>query len=153
MEKLDFFKQQAKLLLKDFNAHCRKSDEVAFTLMNAQHDIAQLAGFKKWNDMLFVSQEELQNGKELVLKSLKSKNKWLRTCKSCKHHFKGHDARSNYCKLNASKEEIDFKEGISSIEDLIDAPDEIYDAWQNGTLTPEAENDYLEKQRFARNKK
>jgi len=75
------------------------------------------------------------------------------TCRGCEHHHKGYDSRSNYCELKASKEEIAFCESISDIEELIDAPDEIYNAWQDGTLTDEATENYLEEQRLARNKK
>ena len=155
MENLEFFKRQAKQLLKDYEVYCKKYNKSnnSFTLMNAQHDIAQMVGFKKWNDMLSASQEELEKAKALLLKRLENNNQKLRTCSSCKHFVRGNDGRSNYCRLTASKEEIDFKESMSSLEDMIDAPDEIYNAWQSGTLTEEAMNNYLEERHSSRNKK
>lgn len=93
MKPIDYFKLQAKNLLKDYqtqfpvydsviddylNDYKPKyfdvgwividfdiNDEEKFTLMNAQHIIAQLAGFDKWNDMLRSSEVQLKLGKPL----------------------------------------------------------------------------------------
>lgn len=78
MEHLDYFKLQAKNLLKDYKTRFFDEkeeiysykpkyfdingifcdfdipdykDDFTFTLMNAQHIIAQLAGFSKWNEL------------------------------------------------------------------------------------------------------
>ena len=87
MEHIDYFKLQAKNLLKDFktrffdekenfyNYNPKYFDIVGifldfgiydddkdfkFTLMNAQHIIAQLAGFSKWNELEKASAPELE---------------------------------------------------------------------------------------------
>jgi len=93
MKPNDYFKLQAKNLLKDYqtqfpvydsvindylNDYKPKyfdvgwivldfdiDDEKQFTLMNAQHIIAQLAGFDKWTDMLKASEVQLELGKLL----------------------------------------------------------------------------------------
>jgi hypothetical protein len=86
MHPIDYFKLQSKKLFKDFKTQKPASDaeedlsfyeyspsyfdivgivlhfdfdEDNFTLMNAQHIIAQLAGFYKWTDMLRASDFEL----------------------------------------------------------------------------------------------
>ncbi len=92
MTHIEFFKLQAKNLFKDYKT--KKSvfdkemdvyfyeyspkffdvasifldydiDEDNFTLMNAQHIIAMIAGFYKWTDMLKASEAELELGKLL----------------------------------------------------------------------------------------
>ncbi|CBW25667.1 hypothetical protein BMS_0763 [Halobacteriovorax marinus SJ] len=93
MNHINFFKRQAKNLLKDFKTKEKYYDEVAdcdlhrynpfffdidnivvtydldedknFTLMNAQHFISQLVGFKKWNELIKASESELELAKLL----------------------------------------------------------------------------------------
>jgi hypothetical protein len=92
MKTIEFFKLQAKNLYKDFktqktffdSTNCRDIyeyapkffdvdalaldfdiDEGNFTLMKSQHYIAQLAGFKKWTDMLKASPSALALSKLL----------------------------------------------------------------------------------------
>jgi len=93
MKPIDYFKLQAKNLLKDYQTQFPVydsviddylndykpqyfdvgwivldfdiDDEEKFTLMNAQHIIAQLAGFDKWTDMLKSSEVQLELGKLL----------------------------------------------------------------------------------------
>ena len=77
MANIEFFKQQAKKLLKDYQSRVFNEteglyeytphyfldiDEIIidfninedgpFTLMNAQHIIALMAGFSKWNELI-----------------------------------------------------------------------------------------------------
>lgn len=92
MTPIDFFRLQAKNLFKDYktkvsvldketnNYYYEYSpqyfdvmgiilhydiDEENFSLMNAQHLIANIAGFEKWTDMLKASEAELELGKLL----------------------------------------------------------------------------------------
>lgn len=92
MKTIEYFKLQAKNLHKDFKTQKRyfdptyghdlyeytpkffdvdalaldyDIDEENFTLMNAQHCIAQLAGFRKWTDMLKASPSALELSKVL----------------------------------------------------------------------------------------
>lgn len=92
MANVEFFKQQAKNLLKDYNNRAYDWDEEyyvyyprffndiesiikqfdvdeeeTFTLMNAQHIIAKLAGFYKWNELIKASEPILEIGKLLLL--------------------------------------------------------------------------------------
>ena len=92
MANVEFFKQQAKNLLKDYNNRAYDWDEEyyvyyprffkdieyilkqfdvdeeeSFTLMNAQHTIARLAGFYKWNELIKASEPILEIGKLLLL--------------------------------------------------------------------------------------
>ena len=112
MEKFEFFKQQAKRLLKEFKAIYERENDDEFTLMKAQHTVAQLAGFKKWNDMLTASQAELDKGKQLIEKAFSSKDKEslllnCRTnekiliptsCKACKYY-------NNHAQFECPKDE------------------------------------------------
>lgn len=91
MISIDFFKQQAKNLLKDYNTRVYDEDEGlyeysprffndiddiimnfdideegSFTLMNAQHVIARLAGFHKWTELIKASEPALELGKLLL---------------------------------------------------------------------------------------
>lgn len=114
MEHIDYFKLQAKNLLKDFktrffdekeNFYNYKSkyfdimqafsdfglpdekDDFKFTLMNAQHIVAKIAGFSKWNDLNSDDESGLQfahrqfdksiyrlNAKQIVEKIEEGKN-------------------------------------------------------------------------------
>lgn len=90
MQPIDYFKLQAKNLLKDYKTQKPRSemepefydysptyydvwgilidfdlDDENFSLMNAQHVIAQLAGFYKWTDMLIASDDRLKLAKLL----------------------------------------------------------------------------------------
>ncbi|MEL1244382.1 hypothetical protein AAEO56_08935 [Flavobacterium sp. DGU11] len=92
MNTIDYFKLQAKNLHRDFKTQTpliNKTtggfqyeyspkyfqiydiisdfdiDEENFTLMNAQHVIANIAGFDKWNILIKVSESELQLAKLL----------------------------------------------------------------------------------------
>lgn len=89
MKPIDFFKLQAKNLHKDFKTQTISPsdssiyhyepkyfdifgilvdfdlDEDKFTLMNAQHIIALLVGFDKWNDLIKASENELELAKLL----------------------------------------------------------------------------------------
>lgn len=90
MATVEFFKQQAKNLLKDYNTKVFNEDEgfyvytprffhdiddiimsfdieeVSFTLMKAQHVIARLAGFYKWTELIKASELNLEIGKLLL---------------------------------------------------------------------------------------
>ena len=90
MQPINYFKLQAKNLLKDYKTQRSRSenesefydysptyydiwaviidfdlDDENFSLMNAQHVIAQLAGFYKWSDMLNANDERLKLAKLL----------------------------------------------------------------------------------------
>lgn len=88
MDKISYFKLQAKNLMRDFKTQqfdaerltCYSPrffediddiivsfdvDEEHFTLMNAQHIVACLAGFDKWTDLLHASDAALELGKLL----------------------------------------------------------------------------------------
>ena len=91
MTTIEFFKQQAKSLLKDYNTKVYNEDEGfyeysprffhdideivmnfdideegSFTLMNAQHVIAKLSGFYKWTELIKASPAGLELGKLLL---------------------------------------------------------------------------------------
>ena len=88
---IEFFKQQAKSLLKDYNTKVYNEDEGfyeysprffhdideivmnfdideegSFALMNAQHVIAKLSGFYKWTELIKASSASLELGKLLL---------------------------------------------------------------------------------------
>ena len=91
MATIEFFKQQSKNFMNDYKTRAFngaegfyeyspryfqdidellynfgfKEDE-AFTLMNAQHIIAQLSGFYKWNELIKASEAALEIGKLLL---------------------------------------------------------------------------------------
>lgn len=93
MKHIDFFKLQAKNLFRDFKTQAQyldkesyngysyryspkyfdvdslfldyDVDEENFTLMKAQHLIARLVGFYKWNDLVNASEHELELAKLL----------------------------------------------------------------------------------------
>ena len=92
MTNIEFFKQQAKNLLKDYNTRVFNENEEVyeysprffndiddiifnfeideekpFTLMNAQHVIARLAGFYKWTELIKASEPALELGKLLFI--------------------------------------------------------------------------------------
>ena len=92
MTHIDFFKQQSKNFLKDYNTTVYNQDEEfyeysprffndideivmnfnideenSFTLMNAQHVIARLSGFYKWNELIKASEPQLELGKLLLI--------------------------------------------------------------------------------------
>ncbi len=92
MTNLDFFKQQADFFLKDYQSRTfNDNDEIyeyhprffqdidsiiiefdideekEFTLMNAQHIIANLAGFYKWTELIKASEPILEIGKLLLI--------------------------------------------------------------------------------------
>ena len=91
MATIEFFKQQSKNFMKDYKtrafneAECFYEyspryfqdidellyifgfkDDEAFTLMNAQHIIARLSGFYKWNELIQASEAALEIGKLLL---------------------------------------------------------------------------------------
>ena len=91
MTNIEFFKQQAKNLLKDYNPRVYNEDEgfydysprffndideiinnfnineeEPFSLMNAQHVISRLAGFYKWTELIKASESRLELGKLLL---------------------------------------------------------------------------------------
>ena len=91
MATIEFFKQQAKNLLKDYNTRVFNEaegfyeytprffhdiddlvitfdikEDGSFTLMNAQHIVSRLAGFYKWNELIKASEERLELGKLLI---------------------------------------------------------------------------------------
>ena len=91
MANIEFFKQQSKNLLKDYKTRVFNENEGvyeyspkyfldiddiilefdivengSFTLMNAQHVIALLAGFYKWNELIQASEAALEIGKLLL---------------------------------------------------------------------------------------
>lgn len=90
MKEIDFFKLQAKNFLKDYNNRIEREDGTywhesprffkdiediimcfdineykPFSLMNAQHIIALLAGFNKWSDLIHSNSDGLELGKLL----------------------------------------------------------------------------------------
>lgn len=98
MANLSFFKRQAKNLLKDYQSrsynesrgtyeyqpthydigdiffHYEYPDDdekFSFTLMNAQHLIAKMVGFKKWDDLIHASPIELELA-EILLRKFKN---------------------------------------------------------------------------------
>ncbi len=89
MTTIDYYKQQAKLLLKDYNlfkennfsqnetmfnepqehfdihnvfSKANKQTDEDITLMNAQHIIAKISDFKDWNDVLHSSEAQREIG-------------------------------------------------------------------------------------------
>lgn len=91
MANVEFFKQQSKNLLKDYNSRVFNEHEDlyeysprffhdieniimtfdideddSFTLMNAQHIIARLSGFYKWTELIKASEPILEIGKLLL---------------------------------------------------------------------------------------
>lgn len=91
MTKIEFFKQQSKNFMKDYKTRAFNEDEgfyeyrphyfqdidellynfgfmddEPFTLMNAQHIIARLSGFYKWNELIQASDAALEIGKLLL---------------------------------------------------------------------------------------
>ena len=91
MATIEFFKQQSKNFMKDYKTRAFNEaegfyeynpryfqdiddllydfgfkDDETFTLMNAQHIIAQLSGFYKWNDLIQASEAALEIGKLLL---------------------------------------------------------------------------------------
>ncbi len=85
MTTIEYYKQQAKLLLKDYNlfkennfnqneaafdepqehfdinnvfSKANKSKNESITLMNAQHIVAKISDFKDWNDLLHSSEPQ-----------------------------------------------------------------------------------------------
>lgn len=91
MATVEFFKQQAKNLLKDYNTKTFDEDEgiyvyaprffhdidniimsfdideeESFTLMKAQHVIARLAGFSKWAELIKATEPILEIGRLLL---------------------------------------------------------------------------------------
>lgn len=98
MTHIEFFKMQAGNLLRDFQAHTKGKGEDAvscsprffnvdqivkdfsidknecFSLMKAQHIVAKIAGFKKWNDLIKATEFQLELGK-LFFNSYTTKTK------------------------------------------------------------------------------
>ena len=91
MATVEFFKKQAKNLLKDYNTRVFNEEEEfyeysprffrdieflldpfdideddSFTLMNAQHIIARLSGFYKWTELIKASEHALELGMLLL---------------------------------------------------------------------------------------
>ena len=100
MATIEFFKQQSKNFMKDYKTRAFNEaegfyeyspryfqdidellynfgfkDEEAFPLMNAQHIIAQLAGFYKWNELIQSSEAALEIGKLLLIN--RNHNRWF----------------------------------------------------------------------------
>ena len=92
MATIEFFKQQSKNFMKDYKTRAFNEaegfyeyspryfqdidellcdfgfkDDETFTLMNAQHIIAQLSGFYKWNELIKASESALEIGKLLLI--------------------------------------------------------------------------------------
>ena len=80
MTHVEYFKLQAKNLLKDYKAKTQKHfpidaeylvlceygyDEEGFSLMDAQHIIALMGGFDKWTTLIKASETELEIAKLL----------------------------------------------------------------------------------------
>ena len=94
MEFIEFFKKQSKLFFKEWeNKTCENFNikgffdyykvpierQMSFTLMNAQHIISQIAGFKKWNDLIIASRDDLEFAKvrfNYCSKGIKKIKKW-----------------------------------------------------------------------------
>lgn len=89
MTTIDYYKQQAKLLLKDYNlfkennfnqnealfdepqehfdinnvfSKANKKTDEAITLMNAQHIVAKISDFKDWSDLLHSTEPQREIG-------------------------------------------------------------------------------------------
>lgn len=101
MSNINFFKQESKNLLKDWKTQSitirddgtisyhyknkfynvdefftalnwNDKDRSEIILVRAQHLIAKITGFRRWNDLIHASESELENG-EKILRSKKSK--------------------------------------------------------------------------------
>ena len=89
MDKIAYFKLQAKNLIRDFRTQTTDQegmtrysprffedidelllsygiDEEKFCLMQAQHLVAKLAGFRNWSELLHASDDALELGKLLL---------------------------------------------------------------------------------------
>lgn len=108
MSNLEYFKLQAKNLMRDWNTHQEdeelgyvytpqffdidglllafNEDETKFCLQRAQHLIAQLAGFKKWNDLIKASEGELRFAK-LVFDACKASDDIVTTSENWKMYY------------------------------------------------------------------
>ncbi len=96
MDHIDYFKLQAKNLLKDYSTrffdnekgrymyqskyfdvatvfsdfgYPDNREDFEFTLMQAQHVVSKIAGFSKWAEMIGASEKELNSGKKQFEKS------------------------------------------------------------------------------------
>ena len=63
----EYFKMQAKNL---FEVYKKKDKDSTMTLMKAQHEVAVLAGFKKWTDLSKASDSELDIARNLLADKL-----------------------------------------------------------------------------------
>lgn len=108
MSTIDYFKLQAKNLMRDWNTHQEdeelgyvytpqffdidglllafNEDETKFCLQRAQHLIAQLAGFKKWNDLIKASEGELRFAK-LIFDACKASDDIVTTSENWKTYY------------------------------------------------------------------
>ncbi len=126
MANVEFFKQQAKNLMKDYNTRtfigeneffnyeytpkyfsdiytivrCYGiKEDGSFTLMNAQHVVALLAGFSKWNELIKASEPLLEIGK-LLLTHRDSYEVKVGLEDSCKRVCRYHKNRSGDDKIS-----------------------------------------------------
>ncbi|MBR4683322.1 MAG: hypothetical protein IKO95_00670 [Spirochaetia bacterium] len=128
MENIEYFKLQAKNLLKDYKTQLFSKEEIydyhpkyfdvirlfndfkyryfednfSFTLMHAQHLIAKLAGFDKWNDLLNAKPAELELAHLLFDNAHKTSiDEWNKFTKKTE--------KMNHKKLNAEEKLNIFK--------------------------------------------
>ena len=180
MANVDFFKQQSKNLLKDYNSRVFNEEkgtyeyspryfpdvgsitlpftiikEGSFTLMNAQHIVAQFSGFKKWNDLIKASEPMLEIGKLLLTHRLEYQKKqgyledmitsviaddWEtyvdHFLKGCDDDTKLEVFKKEFLKLDDSKEIIPRKLTIDFSDNVI-AQDMVNTIMKEKNYTPE----------------
>ena len=154
MNKIDYFKLQAKNLHKDYKAgtptkrfpidyrrvlndlYEQETDVNNFTLMKAQHIIALMIGFDKWADLLKTSEEELEK-----------RGLWFE--KTIKEAFPQNDFVEEISKVLRPQDEIWMSEifyaGGTAVKD-ISANDLVEDIQQKGKKAyfVEHREDFLE---------
>ena len=170
MSTIEFFKRQAKNLLKDYNSRVFNEEEEfyeytprffhdissiacefginedgSFTLMNAQHIIAQLAGFYKWNELIQSSEAALEIGKLLLIN--RNHNRWFNIVDDWKRYesqnLQGFD---DYAKLDVFQrvflgQDVSKKRKVPittiDFSNEIDAQDMLSKIMKKKNLTPE----------------
>lgn len=152
MSHLEFFKKQAKNLFKDWKTHAEiveedgftfyeykpkffdiddlflyyeldDKDEKDFSLMKAQHMIAQMAGFKKWNDLIKSSTVRLELAKIVLdnCKDSESIKDWQWASADLDSYGLDDFGKLEYAKQYFSDERKDIEYEEPEIEFLSDA--------------------------------
>lgn len=128
MDYLKFYKQEAKRFLKDYNTRVIGEDneylytpqyfldikdivssfvidkDVQFKLMQAQHIIAKLAGFRKWNDLIKASSSQLELGRLLLL----NREKYQKSIYCDKNIWEDWEQLQKYIKDYNDEEKLEF---------------------------------------------